>query len=215
LRIGNATDMHSRAMMSSVQSDAPPKHVLLFSGHMIDGSDRQTPRFPAAKEPLAALAIANTVAEIGAGPGDLAICGGACGGDLLFAIAGLFWAIFGVLLRHWQVSGTRAVAMVGALSVLVYTPLYIALVGYESLLRMSFAENLLQVIVQGLIAGVLPIFLFARAVVLLGAGRAAVFPALVPGFSLIIGYLALGIVPSLAQVAGLLIVVIGFRFALR
>ena len=71
--------------MSSVQSDAPPKHVLLFSGHMIDGSDRQTPRFPAAKEPLAALAIANTVAEIGAGPGDLAICGGACGGDLLFA----------------------------------------------------------------------------------------------------------------------------------
>jgi len=137
------------------------------------------------------------------------------GGDLLFAIAGLFWAIFGVLLRHWQVSGTRAVAMVGALSVLVYTPLYIALVGYESLLRMSFAENLLQVIVQGLIAGVLPIFLFARAVVLLGAGRAAVFPALVPGFSLIIGYLALGIVPSLAQVAGLLIVVIGFRFALR
>jgi len=145
----------------------------------------------------------------------LAIGSHGVGGDLLFAIAGLFWAIFGVLLRHWQVSGTRAVAMVGALSVLVYTPLYIALVGYESLLRMSFAENLLQVIVQGLIAGVLPIFLFARAVVLLGAGRAAVFPALVPGFSLIIGYLALGIVPSLAQVAGLLIVVIGFRFALR
>jgi drug/metabolite transporter (DMT)-like permease len=137
------------------------------------------------------------------------------GGDLLFATAGLFWAIFGVLLRYWQVSGTRAVAMVGALSVLVYAPLYIALVGYEGLLRMSIAENLLQVIVQGLIAGVLPIFLFARAVVLLGAGRAAVFPALVPGFSLIIGYLALGIVPSLAQLAGLLIVVIGFRFALR
>ena len=39
------------------------------------------------------------------------------GGDLLFATAGLFWAIFGVLLRYWQVSGTRAVAAVGALSV--------------------------------------------------------------------------------------------------
>jgi drug/metabolite transporter (DMT)-like permease len=137
------------------------------------------------------------------------------GGDLLFATAGLFWAIFGILLRYWLVSGTRAVAAVGALSVLVYAPLYGVLVGYENLLRMSLAENLLQVVVQGLIAGVLPIFLFARAVVLLGAGRAATFPALVPGFSLIIGYLALGIVPSIAQLVGLGVVVIGFRFALR
>ena len=49
----------------------------------------------------------------------------------------------------------------------------------------------------------------------LGAGRAATFPAVVPCFSMIIGYLALGVVPSLAQVIGLVIVVIGFRFALR
>ena len=48
---------------------------------------------------------------------------------------------------------------------------------------MSLAENLLQIVVQGLLAGMLPIYLFARAVILLGAGRAATFPALVPGFS--------------------------------
>lgn len=137
------------------------------------------------------------------------------GGDLLFACAGLFWATFGVLLRYWHVSGTRAVAVVGVISVLVYAPLYFLLVGYDNLLRMSLAENLIQIAVQGLIAGALPIFLFARAVVTLGAGRAAVFPALVPGFSLIIGYLALGVVPSIAQVVGLVIVVVGFRFALR
>ena len=61
----------------------------------------------------------------------------------------------------------------------------------------------------------LPIFLFARAVILIGAGRAAVFPALVPGFSLIIGYLALGVVPSLPQLIGLVVVLIGFRFVVR
>jgi hypothetical protein len=37
--------------------------------------------------PVAASAIAATLAEIGAVAGDLAICGGACGGDLLFAEA--------------------------------------------------------------------------------------------------------------------------------
>ena len=54
---------------------------------MIDDPDRKKPRFPPDKEPVAAAAIANTVADIGAGPGDLAICSGACGGDLLFAEA--------------------------------------------------------------------------------------------------------------------------------
>ena len=49
----------------------------------------------------------------------------------------------------------------------------------------------------------------------LGGGRAATFPALVPVFGVIIGYLALGVVPSLAQFVGMLIVLVGFHFALR
>jgi hypothetical protein len=73
--------------MSAAQIGDPPKQVLLFSGHMIDAPDRTTPRFAPDKESVAAAAIANTLAEIGANPGDLAICGGACGGDLLFAEA--------------------------------------------------------------------------------------------------------------------------------
>jgi len=119
------------------------------------------------------------------------------------------------LLRYWRVSGTRAIAAVGALSILVFAPLHALLVGYDGILSMSWPENLLQVLVQGILAGVLPIFLFARTVILLGAGRAAVFPALVPGFALVIGYLALGVVPSIPQLVGLVIVVVGFRFALR
>jgi drug/metabolite transporter (DMT)-like permease len=137
------------------------------------------------------------------------------GGDLLFATAGLFWAIFGTQLRYWRVPGTRAVAVVGALSIVVFAPLHALLVGYDGMLRMGLAENLLQAMVQGILAGALPIYLFARAVILLGAGRAATFPALVPGFSLIIGYLALGVVPSIPQLIGLIVVVVGFRFALR
>ncbi len=140
---------------------------------------------------------------------------GGVGGDLLFATAGLFWAIFGTLLRHYRMSGTRAVAVVGVLSIVVYAPIYGILTDFAGILRMSLTENLIQVVVQGLLSGVVPIYLFTRAVILIGAGRAATFPALVPGFSLIIGYLALGIVPSLPQVIGLVIVVIGFRFVVR
>jgi drug/metabolite transporter (DMT)-like permease len=137
------------------------------------------------------------------------------GGDLLFVTAGFFWALFGTLLRYYLMSGTRAVAMVGVLSVVVYAPLYAIFIGFGNILHMSLAENLVQVVVQGILAGVLPIYLFARAIILIGAGRAATFPALVPGFSLIIGYLALGVVPSIPQLVGLVIVVIGFRYVVR
>ena len=74
--------------MSDTSPEASLK-VALFSGHMIDAPDRQKPRFPPDKEPIAARAIAQALDDLEVGPGDLAICGGACGGDLLFAEAAL------------------------------------------------------------------------------------------------------------------------------
>ena len=76
-------------MNPEAQTRALPRKVLLFSGHMIDAPDRSDPRFPPDKEAIAGDAIAKTLTEVGAGHADLAICGGACGGDLLFAEAAL------------------------------------------------------------------------------------------------------------------------------
>jgi hypothetical protein len=70
-------------------NDWSPRKAVLFSGHMIDAPGREKPRFPPDKEPIAARAIASALADLDVGPGDLSICGGACGGDLLFAEAAL------------------------------------------------------------------------------------------------------------------------------
>lgn len=64
-----------------------PNRVFLFSGHMIDREGRAEPRFPGDKEAIAASAISSKLDELGASGGDLAFCSGACGGDLLFALA--------------------------------------------------------------------------------------------------------------------------------
>jgi hypothetical protein len=61
--------------------------VLLFSGHMVDAPNRPTPRFPAGKVPAAAQRIAQALEALHAGPEDLALTQGACGGDLLFTEA--------------------------------------------------------------------------------------------------------------------------------
>jgi hypothetical protein len=73
--------------MPQALNNVIPRTVLLFSGHMIDAPGRPTPRFPPDKEAIARDAIDDILDRLNAGADDLAICGGACGGDLLFAEA--------------------------------------------------------------------------------------------------------------------------------
>lgn len=61
-----------------------PRQVLLFSGHMTDAVTRPEPRFPDDKVAAGASRLAAALDQSGAGAGDLALCQGAAGGDLLF-----------------------------------------------------------------------------------------------------------------------------------
>jgi len=129
-------------------------------------------------------------------------------GDSMFVAAGFFFAIFGILLRLWRIPPVAATAVISVLS-LAGLPLFIYRLG--DVLAVGFYENVLQAVVQGALAGTGAIYLFTRAVILLGASRAVVFPSLVPPFTLLLGFIALAEVPTLLQFAGLVIVVIGFR----
>src|SRR5690606_21992090 len=87
--IGAGSDTSVREAAHRLKSKCrwQPRQVLLFSGHMIDAPDRDKPRFPAAKEAVAARKIAETLGRLDAGPEDLALTQGSCGGDILFAEA--------------------------------------------------------------------------------------------------------------------------------
>jgi drug/metabolite transporter (DMT)-like permease len=129
-------------------------------------------------------------------------------GDLLFVAAGSCFAIFGMLLRLWRIPPMSAIAVTSVLSLF---GLPILLTKFDNMITAGFYENLMQAVVQGAFAGAAAIYLFTRAVMLLGVARAALFPALVPLFTLLIGSVALGEIPSVSQLIGLVIVVAGFR----
>lgn len=88
-----AVDVGLAALEQTLKSLPPPKYsccprqVFLFSGHMIDEPGRSAPRFPANKETIALQKIAVSLDQSDAGPEDLALTQGACGGDLLFSEA--------------------------------------------------------------------------------------------------------------------------------
>ncbi len=132
----------------------------------------------------------------------------AVGGDLLFVAAGAFFAVFGMLLRMWRLTPLRATAITSVLSLAVLPALAFR---FDNMIAAGWTENLMQAVAQGVIAGACATYLFARAVVLLGASRAVLFPSLVPPFTLMIAYVTIGEAPSLVQLVGLAVVVIGFQ----
>ena len=67
------------------KSDPRFRKVVVFSGHMIDKPGRSEERFPPRKENAVRERIAKQLDVWTIGAGDLAICGGARGGDILFA----------------------------------------------------------------------------------------------------------------------------------
>jgi len=164
-----------------------------------------------ARRAIGALIIVCGLGVIGA---EAAIAIGIHGvvGDLTFVLTGLMFATFGTLLRLWRISAMPAAVAISVLSLFV-APAHWVLGGIDHMIVLGWWENFVQAVLQGVLAGPAAIYLFARSVHLLGAGRAAVFPSLVPPFVLLIGWVALGETPTVLQLAGLMIVLFGFRLA--
>lgn len=131
-------------------------------------------------------------------------------GDLMFVSAGLTFAAYGMMLKLWRITPIQSVAITSVLS-LVIIPFHYFIFGFDALIGVGWYEFMILVIAQGLMSGAAATFLFTRAVVVLGAARAAVFPALVPPFTLLTGFLTIGIVPTAFQLIGMVIVLFGFR----
>jgi hypothetical protein len=72
--------------VGQVQAQERPPHVILFTGHRIDASNRPSSRFPAAKEkPARAMILAAVRKEKEIANGNvIGLSGGASGGDILF-----------------------------------------------------------------------------------------------------------------------------------
>jgi drug/metabolite transporter (DMT)-like permease len=144
-----------------------------------------------------------------AGPGLLAADALTPLGDLMFALAGLGWAVFTVLLRRWSIAPLPATAVVSVLGAAAWLPAWLAGDGWQRLMSLPAAALATQVVVQGALSGVVAVLAFSQAARLLGPGRAAVFPAAVPALAILMGVPLAGEWPSALQMVGLGIVSAG------
>ncbi len=134
-------------------------------------------------------------------------------GDLLFVVSGFMWACYTLSTRAWAVEPAHATAVVAVVSMVMYLPLYL-LIGEPSLHLVPIWEILMVALAQGVMSAILAIFFYSQAIKILGAGRAAVFNAMVPALVLIIAYPTLGEVPTWLELVGVATVTLGMVGAL-
>jgi len=85
-------------------------------------------------------------------------------GDLLFVGAGVMWALFTVLQRRWAIDPMAATAVVSVVSATLYVPSYIVSEGVFRIAVAAPAMLVEQILVQGVLGGVIALFAFSRAI---------------------------------------------------
>ena len=139
---------------------------------------------------------------------------GAWRGDLMFAAGAVFWVTYTALLKRWSIAAVPGTAAVAIISCVVVLPLFAVFDSFERLAALDMTSLLIQIVVQGVLSGVLALICFGSSVQLLGAGRAALFPALVPAATLIVGIPVTGNIPTLVEWTGAVLATTGLAVAL-
>jgi drug/metabolite transporter (DMT)-like permease len=124
---------------------------------------------------------------------------GAWRGDLLFLVSSIAWAAYTILARRWRASPGQAVIAVGLWCPALYLPIW-AMFLPSTIARAPIGEIVFQAVFQGLVATVVSLVFFTRALAVLGPARLTTITALVPGVA---GLLAIPLLGEHMEAAGL------------
>jgi len=136
---------------------------------------------------------------------------GAWRGHLLLLTGAAMWAGYTLAFRRTGMKATETVGLVGLWSTFILTPA--GLPGVVHAVSDGYGrEVLVQLVIQGLLSGVVALVAFGIAIEKLGSSRAAAFTGLVPALAALIAVPVLGEHPDGAAIVG--VVATGFGVAL-
>ncbi|HEV7308013.1 DMT family transporter [Ensifer sp.] len=131
-------------------------------------------------------------------------------GDLLFALSGVMFAAYAVLVRFWSVDAVTATIAVVFFSCLPLPLLHV--LAPSGLSAASFTEIATQFVIQGFFAGALASVLYTYVIRQLGPQPASLFMPCVPVTTTAAGVVVLGEVPTPLQVIAIAVITFGMVF---
>jgi len=108
----------------------------------------------------------------------------------IYLISGaFFWALFSVLIKYWQITPWQATVSLAMITSIIYLPLYISLVpnnlltiafSKASLFNRLFTDILIQAFYQGVMAMIVQMIFYVRAIQIIGPTSMGSMMAIVP-----------------------------------
>lgn len=146
------------------------------------------------------------------GPAVLAAAGGQLLGYAICLLSALVWAVYTIAARRGALEALHMTAIITVGSAIWYLPLYL-LLPQQGIWQADMQTLIVQGIYQGPLTGILALVAYNRALLILGAARAAAFTALLPLTTLLLAIPVLDEWPSLTDTAGAVLAAVGVLLA--
>ncbi|NIB42580.1 DMT family transporter [Pseudomaricurvus alkylphenolicus] len=108
--------------------------------------------------------------------------GGIAAGDPWLMGGALCWSLFSVLVRRWKITPWQATVSLAVYTAALYLPVYLLCLP-KTVSPQLWQEVALQAVYQGVLATIVQMFCYVKAVQLLGPARVGTWMALVPVLS--------------------------------
>lgn len=133
-------------------------------------------------------------------------------GHALFLISATLWALSTLAMRRSGLAPLHATAVVAVVSMLIYLPPYLAIIGTR-ILHLPLGQSAFHGFYQGVMTSAVSLIAYMRGIALLGPARAAAFGALTPVLVAILGIPLLGEWPVPAAWTAVLLTATGVVLA--
>jgi drug/metabolite transporter (DMT)-like permease len=103
-------------------------------------------------------------------------------GDGWLVAAAFMWALFSVLIKRWQITPWQVTVSLALLTCLFYLPVYLAFLP-KAISQASWADILLQAFYQGIMATIIQMIFYVKAVQKIGPSEMGAVMSIVPVIS--------------------------------
>lgn len=144
---------------------------------------------------------------------------GAWRGDAIFLVAGMLWALYGVLARRYHADAVSTTLAMSVFAAITYVPLFavavLAGIVPTHLLQAPWSEIAVQLVFQGVFVVIVAGITFVTMIQMFGPVRSTMITALVPGLSALGAMVFLHEPLGANAIAGLVLVTGGILLGVR
>jgi drug/metabolite transporter (DMT)-like permease len=133
-------------------------------------------------------------------------------GDGWLVAAAFFWALFSVLIKRWQITPWQVTVSLALLTCLFYLPVYIAFLP-KAISNAGWEDILLQAFYQGIMATIVQMIFYVKAVQNIGPSNMGAVMSIVPVISGLAAIVIFNEQATMELIMGLVLVSIGAWFA--